>query len=492
MKDEAQHASAQRDPDETVQSSSAAAASAVSQRPVDDGLPMPQRLVAIGAISFGIALLVIDGSIANVALPTISRKLGVSEGAVTNVVTVYQLVMVMGLLPFAKLGDRIGHRTVYQIGQVVFCLASALCFFVENFAALLMLRAVQAVGAGLALSVSVAMLRRIYPAKSLGSGLGLNSVVVATAAAIAPTLGGFIVADYDWRLVFVVAAPLALVSLLLGRALPAPEPQGGKADWLGGGWSAATVALLIGGVQVAAHAGSVLPGVALFVAGIVSAFFLVHREREQDRPIVPVDLMAQPVIGLSVLAAVLVFCASGAVILALPFLFEQSMGYAPDEVGLLLLPYPLTLLIVSPVAGWLSDRVAPTKLGVTGMAIAILGLLLMAFMPAQPGVFGISWRLTIVALGFGLFFAPNSRLLIANAPQDRTAAAGGLISTARLFGQTTAAALVGLLLSLGLGLGPTPMFLAAGLALVAALCSMVRFRTVRAQTVPAEAREAGV
>src|SRR3990167_6540430 len=137
-----------------------------------DGLPLPRRIWAIVAISFGTGLLVLDGAIPNVALPTIARDLGVSNSAVTNVVTIYQLVLVMVQLPFSSVGDRIGHRRLYQYGQVVFMVASALCLLASNFLLLLVLRAFQALGAGMALSVSAAMLRQIYPSWKLGTSMG--------------------------------------------------------------------------------------------------------------------------------------------------------------------------------------------------------------------------------------------------------------------------------------------------------------------------------
>ncbi len=440
-----------------------------------DGLPTPRRYWAIAAISFGTSLFVIDGAIANVALPTIAHELDVSNGAVTNIVTVYQLVLVMVLLPFSSLGERIGLRTLYQTGQVVFLLASAVVLFINSFPLLLVARAGQALGAGMALSVSAAILRETYPAKSLGSGMGINSVVVASSAAVAPTLGGWIVSVFDWRWVFVAAVPMAVISLLLGRALPHPFRIDRKPERISGVWSAFTVLLLIGGIQIATHAGAVLLGAVVSLLGAVSAVLLVRREKQRPTPVVPVDLMAMPVIGLSALAAMCAFIAAGSLLVSLPFLFEEGMGYPPNQVGLLLLPFPLTMLFVAPAAGWLSDRVAPTKLGVTGMAIAIVGLLLLAFMPHQPGAFGIAWRLALTAFGFGLFFAPNSRLLIGQAPKTRAAAAGGLLSTSRLSGQTLAAALVGILLSVGLGLGPTPMLVACALAVISALCCLLRY-----------------
>jgi len=442
-----------------------------------DGLPTPRRWWAIMAISFGTAVLVIDGQIANVALPTIARDLGVTNGVITNIVTIYQLVLVMVLLPFSSLGDRIGHRRLYQYGQMLFILASALCLFVPNFWALMALRALQALGAGMALSVSAAMVRQIYPAHKLGTGMGVNSVIVASSGAIAPTLGGYVVSHLDWQWVFVAPVPFAILSLLLGRTLPEPVRRNVPVQWISGGWSALSMLLLIGGAQLATHENFPI-GAALMVAGVISITLLVRRERGRTAPVVPVDLLAKPVLGLSALAAIACFTASGALMLSLPFRLED-MGFRPDQAGLLLLPFPLTMLVVAPLSGWLSDRIAATKLGVTGMAIAIGGLVLMATMPDQPGEFAIAWRLSLTAVGFGLFFAPNSRLLIGRAPRERAAAAGGLLSTSRLLGQTVAAVVVGILLAGGLGSGPTPLIISCTLAVVAALCSLARFRSMK-------------
>jgi DHA2 family multidrug resistance protein-like MFS transporter len=439
------------------------------------GLPLPRRWWAIVAISFGTALLVLDGAIANVALPTIARDLGVTNAVITNVVTVYQLVLVMFLLPFSSLGDKLGHRRLYQYGQGLFMLSSALCLVANNLWLLLLLRVLQALGSAMALSVSSAMLRQIYPASKLGTGLGLNSVIVASSSALAPTLGGYIVSHADWQWVFVAAAPLAIVSLLLGQSLPDPAPQDRKTDWIGSIWSALTMLLIVGGLQLGTHGTAVL-GAVICVLGAVSLVKLVQRERRMSAPVLPVDLLSKPAIGLSALAGMASFIAAGTLMLSLPFRLQEDMGFDPQHVGMLLLPFPLTMLVVSPFSGWLSDRIAATKLGVTGMIVAVCGLLLIAFMPERPSDWDIAARLAFTALGFGLFFAPNTRLLISRAPRDRAAAAGGLLSTSRLFGQTMAAVVVGMLLAGGLGMGPVPMLLACGLAMLAAVCSVTRYK----------------
>jgi DHA2 family multidrug resistance protein-like MFS transporter len=439
-----------------------------------EGLPLPRRYWAIGAVSFGTALVVIDGAIPSVALPTIARDLHVDNSAAVLVVTIYQLVLVMTLLPFSALGDRLGHRRLYQLGQIVFTIASLLCFFARSLPFLLVVRAAQAIGAAAALSVSSALVRSIYPARQLGRGLGINSVVVSSAAALAPTLGGIILAFGRWPWVFASAVPFAIMSLLLGRCLPEPEPHADDFDVLGAVLCAATFGLVISGFESGVHGDSPVVSAAIVAAGIVIGFFFVRREAGEERPIMPVDLLARPVFALSTLGALTAFIASMTLILSMPFRLEHSYGFAPSIVGAMIAPWPLTTMFVAPTAGTLSDRVPAGLLGGIGMAIAVVALLLLAFLPAHPHYFDVAWRMALCGSGFGLFLSPNARLIIGSAPRDRAASAGGLISTTRLTGQTLGATLIAFLLSIGAGGGSTPPLVAAGLALVAGICSVAR------------------
>lgn len=442
---------------------------------MSDGLPTPRRYVAIAAVSFGTALAVIDGSIATVALPTLARDLGVESSAAVLVVTVYQLVLVMTLLPFSALGDLIGHRRLYQYGQAVFIIGSILCFFAESLPFLLVVRAVQALGGSAALSVSTAMVRAIYPTHQLGRGIGVNGVVVSAGAALAPTLGGFILSWTSWPWVFAASAPFALFSLLLGRkALPDPVPRDVPFDILGAVLCAATFGLIISGLESAVHGDSPVISAAIVAAGAVVAFFFVRRELKSPRPILPVDLLARPVFALSTIGALAAFIASMTIILSLPFRLQQDFGFTPSEIGAMIAPWPLTMLFVAPLAGVLSDRVPVGLLGGVGMAMAVTALVFLAFLPAELSYFDFAWRMMLCGAGFGLFLSPNARLIIGSTPVERAASAGGLISTTRLTGQTFGATLLAALLALGLGGGGTPALVAAGLALVAGLCSIAR------------------
>ncbi len=439
-----------------------------------DGLPKPRRFLAIAAVSAGTALVVIDGAIATVALPTIARDLGVDSSAAVAVVTVYQLVLVMTLLPFSGLGDRIGLKKLYQAGQAVFTIATILCFFAKSLPFLLIVRAAQALGAAAALSVSSALLRSIYPARQLGRGLGINSVVVSSSAAFAPTLGGLVLAVAPWPWVFASAVPFAILSLILGRSLPDPEPRTEPFDVLGAVMCAAMFGLVIGGLETAVHGDSPIVSGAIVLVGMIVGVLFIRRERGEAAPILPVDLLRRPVLALSSMGAFTAFVATMTLLLSLPFRLQHGYGFAPSEVGAAIAPWPLTTMIVAPLAGWLSDRYPAGLLGGIGMALAIVGLLSLSYLPADPGYWAIAGRMSLTGAGFGMFLSPNARLIIGSAPRERAAAAGGLISTTRMVGQTTGATLVAALLAVGLGSGGGPALIAAGLAAVAGVCSLAR------------------
>jgi MFS transporter, DHA2 family, multidrug resistance protein len=440
-----------------------------------DGLPTPRRYLAILAISFGTALAVIDGSVVTVALPTLAHDLGVHSSTAVLVVTVYQLVLVMTLLPFSALGTRIGLRRLYQYGQLAFLVATILCFFARSLSFLLVVRAIQALGAAASLSVSSALIRSTYPARQLGRGLGIGNVIVSSGVAIAPTLGGLVLSVASWPWIFAAASPLALLSLLLGRrALPEPIARDDPYDVLAAVLCALTFGLIIAGLESAVHGGSPLIAVPAVGAGVAIAVVFVRRELESKIPILPVDLLMRPVVGLSALSGLFVFIASMTVMLSLPFRLQQQYGFAPGEVGAMITPWPLAILVIGPTAGLLSDRFPAGILGGIGMAIATAGLLLLAFLPAHVSHFDMIWRMALAGAGFALFIAPNARLIIHSAPHERAASAGGLISTTRLTGQTLGATLLAALLSVGVGTGPLPALVAAGLAMLAGVCSIAR------------------
>jgi DHA2 family multidrug resistance protein-like MFS transporter len=443
-----------------------------------DGLPTPRRHWAVIALSLGTALAVIDGSIASVALPTLAHDLHVDSSAAVLVVTVYQLILVMTLLPFSALGSRIGLRKLYQCGQLAFLVSTALCFFARSLPFLLVVRAIQALGAAASLSVLSALIRSIYPAGQLGRGLGINSIVVSASASAAPTLGGLVLLVAPWPWIFASVAPLALLSLVLGRqTLPEPPTHDEAYDVLAALLCALTFGLVVGGLESALHGDSPVISAAIVAAGVMIAVVFIRRELNSKMPILPVDLLGLPVVALSAGGGLIAFVASMTAILSIPFRLQQHFNFSPGEVGSVIASWPLGMLIMAPIAGTLSDRFPAALMGVIGMSIATGGLLLLAFLPDHPTLLGASWRMFVCGIGFGLFLAPNSRAIVHAAPLDRAASAGGLISTTRMLGQTLGATLIAGLLSLGVGSDRVPAVVAAALAALAGMLSIARLST---------------
>jgi DHA2 family multidrug resistance protein-like MFS transporter len=238
---------------------------------------------------------------------------------------------------------------------------------------------------------------------------------------------------------------------------------------------AAMFGLVIGGLESAVHGDSPIVSAAIVLVGALVGVTFVRRQKGETDPILPIDLLARPVLALSVIGAYTAFIASMMLLLSTPFRLAE-LDFTPAMIGAAIAPWPLTNMIVAPLAGWLSDRVPAGILGGIGMAVSICALLLIAFMPADPSLFDVAWRMALCGSGFGTFLPPNARLIIGSAPRERAAAAGGLVSTVRLVGQTTGATLVAALLALHVGGGIVPPLIAAGLAFVAGLCSLARLR----------------
>jgi DHA2 family multidrug resistance protein-like MFS transporter len=390
--------------------------------------------------------------------------------------------LIMTVLPLSALGDRIGHRTLYQYGQIIFVVATLLCFVAQSLPFLLLIRGFQALGVAATSSVSSALIRSIYPQSLLGRGIGLNTIVAATSASIAPTVGGLLLSVTSWHWLFAITVPLALLAMLIGRkALPDPQRRDQPYDVVAALMCAAMFGFAVLGLESEVRGGLSIRSAALIALAIVVGIVFVRRETRQAQPILPIDLLRQKQIALASIGSLAASTGAMTVMLTLPFRLQQGLAYSPAEAGLVLGAWPLVMMVAAPASGMLSDRVPAGWLGTIGMTIAIAGMTCLAFLPASPNHADIIWRIALAGVGYGLFYSPNARQIIGSAPIERAAAAGALTQTTRMtglvLGSTTAAAL----LAGGHGAGSSPPLLAAALALLTGLCSagVLRSRTDR-------------
>ncbi len=414
-----------------------------------DGVPVPQRYWAILTIALGLTLAVLDGAIANVALPTIAADLHTSPANSIWVVNAYQLAVTISLLPLSSLGDIFGYRRVYQWGLVVFTISSLACAMSFSLPTLAGARVLQGFGAAGIMSVNSALVRFIYPRRWIGRGIGLNATVGSIASAAGPTVAAAILSVAPWPWLFAVNVPIGVVAVAIAwRALPATPQSRAKFDVPSALLSAITLGLLITVIDGIGHDERIELVIIQAMAAVVIGLILVARELSQTAPLLPVDLMRIPLFALSVATSVAGFVAQSMALVSLPFLFETTLGLGQVRTGLLLTPWPLMVAVIAPFTGRLADRYPVGILSGIGLSVLAVGLGLVSLLPGHPYAFDIAWRMVICGLGFGFFNTPNNRAIITSAPRHRTGGASGMQAAARLFGQTTGAALVALVFAL--------------------------------------------
>ncbi|TQL65311.1 MFS transporter [Delftia sp. HK171] len=465
-------------------------APAAEAAPVHDGLPSGPRGQAMLVIILGLTLSVLDSTLVNLALPAMARELQASSAHTLWVVNSYQLASLVLLLPLAALGERLGYRRVYLVGMLVFSVASLAAMLATSLPTLVAARALQGLGAAGVMSVNAALVRLIYPRALLGRGMAVNSLVVATASMAGPSVAAAILSVASWPWLFAANLPLGLFTLWLGRrALPANAVAGHAGARL----SLLDVLLnilmfsliFLGGEQLGVRAGgadSSLPsGWWLLGAGLLVGAWYVRRQWRLPAPLLPVDLLRIPVFALSMCGSVSAFCAQMLAYLALPFLLLESHGMSPIEAGLLITAWPLATVLTAPIAGRLIGRYADGLLGGIGMAMFACGLWALAAMPDAPSTVDMVWRMLLAGSGFALYQSPNNHTIVTTAPLARSGAAGGMLSSARLTGQTLGAVVLATIFTFAGGHGGhaeiVALAVAGCFAAMAGVFSLLRVRT---------------
>jgi MFS transporter, DHA2 family, multidrug resistance protein len=440
-----------------------------------DGLPVPRRYWAMGAIALAISMSVLDSTVVNVALPTIARDFHASSAASIWVINAYQLAILVVLLPLASLGEIVGYRRVSQSGLVVFTLSSIGCAFAPDLLTLSLARVVQGLGAAGIMSVSGALVRHTYPHSHLGRAVGFNALVVAGSAALGPTIASAVLAVAHWRWLFGINVPLGVITLAIALyALPENERAPRRLNLVGAALYAGTLGLMLSGLQSLAHHAATPLALAQIGAGCALGWLLGRHELPRAAPIIPFDLLQIPIFSLSLVASVCAFMAQMSALVALPFEI-QRLGHSAVATGLLMTPWPLAIALAAPIAGHLADRYPAGALGGLGLVTMAAGLMLLGHFSASGSPHGLAWPMALCGIGFGFFQAPNNRTLMGSAPRARSGAAGGMLSAARLLGQTLGAAAVAILFRAWGSAGPNvALYLATVLAAVGAVVSTVR------------------
>lgn len=442
--------------------------------------------IAITAILIVLIMTVLDVTVVNVALPVLADKFGVSDSDTVWIVTIYQLVITMLLLPLSSAGDLYSYRKTFLTGVVIFTSASVLCAASQNFAMIIASRAIQGIGAACVMSVNIALTRLIYPREVLGRGLALNAMVIAIATAAGPTIAGSILSIASWHWLFLINVPFGIVAFILGkRLLPRNLPRQDKTgyDWVSGIENTVVFGLIFYSLVSFARKGDTVTNICLLLAGLAVGVLYVRRQLNRRNPMLPVDLFGIRLYSLSIITSVCSFIALNVAMIALPFLFLNSYGFSEITTGLLMTPWPLATMIVSPLAARFVEKHNPGKTAAAGMAVYAAGITLLLLLPdSGVRVWDIAWRMVVCGIGFGLFQTPNNIVMVIATPIKRTGGAGGMQSTARLVGQTLGATIVTVVFALMSATSKpvgTCLYIALGTAIIAGVFSLSRAGKIR-------------
>ncbi len=391
----------------------------------------------------------LDGSIVNVALPTMSADLKISSESVAWVVTVYLLAIVGSILLFGRLGDIIGKINVFLLGVGIFTVGSLLCGLSPSFTTLIAARVLQAVGASASMATNQGIITEVFPKNERGKALGISATSVALGALAGPPLGGFILHYLSWKYIFLINIPIGVGVFLAGLFILPREKRFVKEpfDIKGGLLFAVSPAALFLSLSLGKNEGFdsplILSGFALFLITFILFLLL---ESKTSVPLIRLNLFKNSLFSLSIFCSFLSFAAMSGPTIILPFYLQKTMGYSPAVTGLLMMVSPIVLAVVAPVSGTLSDKIGSELLTFVGLTIAGAGLLSASFLTEHSSLLQLILCVAVLSLGNGLFQSPNNSLTMSNAPSAMLGIAGSVNALVRNIGMIIGITLAVLLL----------------------------------------------
>jgi EmrB/QacA subfamily drug resistance transporter len=401
--------------------------------------PSLHKWWALLGVCIGLFMSTLDTSIVNVALPTLSEELNASFTLVQWVVLAYMLVLTSMMLVVARLCDMRDKKRLHLLGVGIFSASSLLCGLAPSVEALIVFRACQGLGAALMQAVGSAMITEIFPARERGRALGIISASVSFGVALGPPLGGVVIGILNWRWLFLINVPVGLVAVyLLRRYIPhlVPTCANERFDFLGAIILFITLSCYATGITMAQEgSGGALPPYLLGVALVGVVIFIIYEWRTHQ-PLVDLRILRNVVLSINLLMTFLVFIVRSSV-LVLPFFLEYVQDYTAAESGVMLMTIPVTMFLIAPWAGYLSDILGTRVLSLVGLMLIVMGCATIS--SVYEGITPLDYVLRLIpfGIGAGLFQSPNNSAIMGAVPRDRLGIGSGFLSLSRSLGQTS-------------------------------------------------------
>ncbi len=392
----------------------------------------PDRKWILIAIILGSALAFMDGSVVNVALPTLQSTFHATSGGIQWIVQSYALFGAALLLLGGAIGDRYGRRRTFVWGVALFALASAACAASFSLGQLIAARAIQGVGAALLIPQGLSILSASFPAEDRGRAIGTWSAWTTVFAAIGPVVGGWLIQVWSWRLIFLLNLPLVLVIMLLAPRIPESRARSDGAlrplDQLGATLATLSFGAIVYALSFASQLGWRNPLVSWpFIGGLVLFAWFLRSEASRPNAMMPLSLFRIPRFLAPNVLTFLLYGALGGTLFVIPFYLIQVRHYPPAAAGAVFLPLILLMFLFSARVGALVPRVGERLLLFAGAAVAGTGFAAFAWLDGLQG-YALSVLPPVLLLGCGmtLCVAPLTNAVMSSVPETQTGIASAV------------------------------------------------------------------
>ena len=413
----------------------------------------------------------LDANIVQIALPTIGKTLpGTSSFALLWILVGYQLVITAFLVNFGRLSDIYGRVRLYNLGFAVFTVASALCTLSQTGDQLAIFRMVQGLGGALIISNTATIITDTFPVKERGRALGTNQMALVVGSVAGLVLGGFLTTVAGWQSIFWVNVPIggfATAWSYLKLKEMSIRQEGQTIDLKGNISFASGLFLFLAGITLYG-AGNFEPVYiwGLTGGGIALIALFVYIETKVPNPMLRLSLFKIPIYTGGITASTLNSLARGAIILVLVFYLQSPlMNLSPLAAGFFLIPHSLSISIMGPLSGWLSDKYGARVLTTLGLMISSVGLILLAQIGPTVTFWQLALPLTLAGGGFGIFASPNRSAVMTAVPPYHRGVASSMFSTMNQFGLSMSRALAFAVMATILPAGTIEQLLAGTLTL---------------------------
>ena len=388
------------------------------------------------AIGVGTFTSVVDHGTVIVAMPTIADHFRTDLPTVQWVLVGYALTISALLMPMGRLSDIVGRKQVYIAGFVIFVLGAAVAGSSSNVTILILARVLQGCGAAMTQSTAMAMLVSIFPAAERGKALGTHLSVVGVGAVAGPAIGGLLV-SLDWSWVFFINIPVGLVAIvtaliILDNRLFPRASQRPKFDWMGAALSAGALIAFLMAVTSGPRIGWDSPAIAAAAVGSVALLAaFIWWELRIHAPMLDVRMFQHRLFALGVTASFISFLGSTVIMFLMPFYIQSVRGYSPTQLGLIMVPNALAMIVVGPLSGRLSDRFGWRKFAIGGLIISTTGLFLLSRITETTPLAYVMGAMILQSAGLGIFNSPNNSAILSTVDQSKYGVVSGLVQLVR-------------------------------------------------------------